>query len=98
MPNITHEHIKKIAELAQLHIPDHDPKLEQELNKILDLMKSINLIDTQTTLPLSHPYPEEQRLREDIMTESNQQEVLQPLAAVTQAGLYLVPPVIDSHS
>jgi aspartyl-tRNA(Asn)/glutamyl-tRNA(Gln) amidotransferase subunit C len=36
-----------------------------------------------------------QRLREDVVTESNQREEFQSVAPATRDGLYLVPKVIE---
>jgi len=44
---------------------------------------------------MSHPLDVVQRLREDVVTESNQRDEFQKVAPATRDGLYLVPKVIE---
>jgi aspartyl-tRNA(Asn)/glutamyl-tRNA(Gln) amidotransferase subunit C len=44
---------------------------------------------------MSHPLDMKQRLREDVVTEDDQREAFQRLAPAVEAGLYLVPRVIE---
>ncbi|MEX0584386.1 MAG: Asp-tRNA(Asn)/Glu-tRNA(Gln) amidotransferase subunit GatC, partial [Natronospirillum sp.] len=44
---------------------------------------------------LSNPLDAKQRLRADVVTEPNQREHFQAIAPQTEAGLYLVPQVIE---
>jgi len=52
-------------------------------------------VDTDGIEPLAHPHDANQRLREDVVTEENQRELLQSNAPQTDAGLFLVPKVIE---
>ena len=45
--------------------------------------------------PLAHPLDAVQRLRADEVTETDQRERFQAHAPQTEAGLYLVPKVIE---
>ena len=52
-------------------------------------------VDTQGIEPMSHAQDVSQRLREDTVTEVNQRELFQSIAPQVEAGLYLVPQVIE---
>ena len=43
----------------------------------------------------AHPADLSQRLREDVVSESNRRAAFQAVAPETEAGLYLVPKVIE---
>ena len=45
--------------------------------------------------PLAHPLEATQRLRADLVSEANERETFQAVAPHTEAGLYLVPKVIE---
>jgi aspartyl-tRNA(Asn)/glutamyl-tRNA(Gln) amidotransferase subunit C len=44
---------------------------------------------------MAHPLDQTQRLRADVVTETDQRQLFQSIAPQTEAGLYLVPKVID---
>jgi aspartyl-tRNA(Asn)/glutamyl-tRNA(Gln) amidotransferase subunit C len=88
--------IKAIAKLARLKIDEADvPSYATNLSNILDLVEQMNSVDTDGVVPMSHPLDVVQRLREDVVTETNQREEFQMVAPATQDGLYLVPKVIE---
>lgn len=88
--------VKTIAHLARLAIQDEDiPGYEKNLVNILDLVNQMNAVDTAGIEPQAHPLDAVQRLREDQVTETNQRERFQEIAPATEAGLYLVPKVIE---
>jgi aspartyl-tRNA(Asn)/glutamyl-tRNA(Gln) amidotransferase subunit C len=90
------EDIRKIAWLARLQIDEVDsPKYAGELSQVLDLVDQLNQIDTDNIEPMAHPTDAVQRLREDVVTEDNQREKFQSIAPQAEAGLYLVPKVIE---
>ena len=88
--------IEKIAHLARLGIDDDDvPEYVQNLTNILDLVEQMNATDTEGVLPMAHPQDAHQRLRADEVTEKNQREHFQENAPEVEAGLFLVPQVIE---
>ncbi|MBI2381591.1 MAG: Asp-tRNA(Asn)/Glu-tRNA(Gln) amidotransferase subunit GatC [Gammaproteobacteria bacterium] len=90
------EEVKKIAHLARIAIDDANiPAYATNLNNILALVEQMNAVDTSSVEPMAHPLNVSQRLREDRVTEPNQRELFQGLAPKTEAGLYLVPKVIE---
>jgi len=88
--------VRKIAHLARLAIRDQDiPRYAVELSRILELVEQMNQVDTNQVPPLAHPLDAKQRLRPDVVTETNQRELFQANAPQIEAGLYLVPKVIE---
>ncbi|MDF2690213.1 MAG: Asp-tRNA(Asn)/Glu-tRNA(Gln) amidotransferase GatCAB subunit [Gammaproteobacteria bacterium] len=85
-----------IARLAHLDITDGQvQKYAHDLNNILSMVKEMEKLNTDHIEPMTHPLKQNQRLRKDIVIESNQREVFQKIAPATAAGLYLVPQVIE---
>lgn len=97
--SLTTEEVKKIAYLARLSIEDeHISQYSDDLSRIFDLVEQMNAADTDGIEPMSHPLDAIQRLREDIVTESNDPSVRDKylkLAPATEKGLFLVPKVIE---
>lgn len=88
--------IKKLSELARLKIEgDELDYYLKSLNNILNLGKKLEAIDTTGIEPMFHSLDMEDPTREDIVTETNQRELMQSIAPKTLAGLYLVPKVIE---
>lgn len=88
--------INKIAHLARLSISaDKIPEYAKNLSEILDFVEQINSANTDKIEPMVHPLSTSQRFRTDEVTESNQRELFQTIAPQTEAGLYLVPKVIE---
>ncbi len=88
--------VEKIAHLARLGInPDDVPEYTRNLSDILAFVEQLNAVDTTGVEPLAHPLEATQRLRADVVSESNDRENLQSVAPEVEAGLYLVPQVIE---
>lgn len=88
--------VEKIAHLARLSIDEAViPEYQKDLNNILDLVEQMSAADTQGILPMAHPLDATQRLRPDVVTEVNQRDAFQAIAPKTEAGVYLVPKVIE---
>ncbi|MGI9303469.1 MAG: Asp-tRNA(Asn)/Glu-tRNA(Gln) amidotransferase subunit GatC [Gammaproteobacteria bacterium] len=88
--------IKKIAHLARIAVSEEDIDVyARELSRILDLVEQMNAVDTDDIEPMAHPLDVTQRLRPDEVTEPNERDELQKLAPNAEAGLYLVPKVIE---
>ena len=93
--------VKRIANLARLEISETEAlSTLDKLNGFFAIAEQLQAVDTTGVTPLSHPIaalmPELcLRLREDVVTETNQREIYQKVAPATQDGLYLVPKVLD---
>ena len=88
--------VVNIAHLARLSIDAQDiPEYTRNLSSILELVEQMNKVDTIDVQPMAHPLDAVQRLREDVVSEDNQRDLFQSIAPETEAGLYLVPKVIE---
>lgn len=94
--NLQRSDIEKIAHLARLSIAEDDiPRYARELSNILDMVAQMNGVDTHGVVPMAHPMEAGQRLRADDVSETDQRERFQSIAPQVEAGLYLVPKVIE---
>ncbi len=86
----------RIAHLARLALSEEEAgRLTRDLSRILDLVAQMNAVDTRGVEPMAHPLDMAQRLREDKVAEPDQRDHFQRVAPQIEAGLYLVPKVID---
>ena len=94
--SLNNDDIKKIAHLARLNIStEAEESLKNDLNNIFVLVDKIQKTDTNNIEPMSHSYEVSQRLAEDKINEPNVREAMQEIAPEKEAGLYLVPKVVE---
>ena len=94
--SLTPSDVEKIAALAKLEINSSETKsYVNSLSSILQLVEQMNRVDTRDIEPMAHPRDCSLRLREDVVTESDQRERFQDIAPATEQGLYLVPRVVE---
>jgi len=97
--------IKRIAHLARIEVSDAEAQSTlTKLSGILGLIEQMQAVDTTGIVPMSHSQDVAQRLREDVVTKTNQREAFQKNAPMlgngsndpaVADGLYLVPKVIE---
>jgi len=88
--------IAHIAELARLQLdPDECAAYARDLPAILEFVAQMDTVDTGAVEPLAHPLELAARLRADEVTETDQRERFQAIAPQVEAGVYLVPKVIE---
>lgn len=88
--------VRKIGWLARLAIDeDKVDAYAKDLSGILDFVAQMDAVDTTGTLPMAHPLEQMQRLRADTVTETDQRVLFQSNAPSVEAGLFLVPKVIE---
>jgi aspartyl-tRNA(Asn)/glutamyl-tRNA(Gln) amidotransferase subunit C len=94
---LTREQIASIAALARLDLSSTEiPVYQTSLSSILDFVGALDAVDTANVTPMAHPLPGlSQRLRPDVVTETDRHEQYQANAPQVAAGLYLVPKVIE---
>jgi aspartyl-tRNA(Asn)/glutamyl-tRNA(Gln) amidotransferase subunit C len=94
--SLTVEAVKKIGHLARLNLSEQDIAIyTPQLSSILNFIEELNKVDTTHTEALAHPLDISQRLRPDTVTEPNLRDKFQRIAPQVEAGLYLVPKVIE---
>jgi aspartyl-tRNA(Asn)/glutamyl-tRNA(Gln) amidotransferase subunit C len=88
--------IRRVAHLARIEVTDGDVLAAQrELNGILNLVEQLQAAETAGVEPMAHAQDVTLRLREDEVTESDERARFQSIAPRVEAGLYLVPKVIE---
>ncbi|PPC91761.1 MAG: Asp-tRNA(Asn)/Glu-tRNA(Gln) amidotransferase GatCAB subunit C [Methylobacter sp.] len=94
--SLTADDVKKIAHLARLGInPEDGVAYAKDLSDMLELMTQMAALDTEGVAPMAHPLDQAQRLRADLVTEADLRDKYQAIAPQVEAGLYLVPKVIE---
>jgi aspartyl-tRNA(Asn)/glutamyl-tRNA(Gln) amidotransferase subunit C len=94
--SLSHDDVRKIAHLARLAVSDADvDAYARNLTSILDFVEQMESVDTDHVTPMAHPQDTAQRLRDDVVSEADQRERFQAIAPAVDAGLYLVPRVIE---
>jgi aspartyl-tRNA(Asn)/glutamyl-tRNA(Gln) amidotransferase subunit C len=95
--SLTREQIASIATLARLELTPAEFGVYQDtLSRIIDFVGALDACQTSGVSPMAHPLAGlSQRLRPDEVTESDHHELYQENAPQVEAGLYLVPKVIE---
>jgi len=88
--------IEKVATLSRLSIDEERvDEVVEKITSILSMIDEMQAVDTSAVEPMTNPFDATQRLRADQVTEDNQREQFQAIAPATEAGLFLVPKVIE---
>ena len=94
--SLTLEQVRRIAHLARLDVSDAEAQSTLvQLNGIFALIEQMQAVDTTGVEPMAHAQDLAQRLRVDRVPETDQRAAFQAVAPETEAGLYLVPKVIE---
>jgi aspartyl-tRNA(Asn)/glutamyl-tRNA(Gln) amidotransferase subunit C len=95
--SLNRQDIDKIAQLARLALTESEvPVYVENLSRIMTLVAELERADTSQVEPMAHPLPgQRQRLRADAVSETDQHQLYQRNAPQVEAGLYLVPRVIE---
>ena len=94
--SLTLEQVQRIAHLARIEISESEASSTQaHLNGIFELIEQMQAVDTRGIEPMAHAQELSQRLRADAVSESDRRAAFQAVAPETEAGLYLVPKVIE---
>ena len=97
---LTPEDVRRIAHLARLELSAAEQgALLPQLNDFFSIVEQMGAVDTSGVEPLYTPLSTVQevhlRLRDDVVSESNQRELNQRSAPAVEDGLFLVPKVIE---
>ena len=88
--------VKRIAHLARIEVDEKEAEgLLTQLSGIFNLIEEMQAVNTTGVEPMSHAQDLVQRMRDDVVTETDQRELFQSVAPKVEAGLYLVPKVIE---
>ncbi len=90
------DQVRRIAELARIELaPGEAEQTRDQLNGIFSLIEEMQAVNTAGVEPMAHARDVAQRLREDRVTEADRHADFHKVAPETEAGLYLVPKVIE---
>jgi aspartyl-tRNA(Asn)/glutamyl-tRNA(Gln) amidotransferase subunit C len=94
------DEIQRIALLARIAVSGEEAAhAAGRLNQVLALIDQIQSLDTAGIEPMAHPLDAQlslqQRLRADVVAESDRRDAFQAVAPAVEQGLYLVPKVIE---
>lgn len=90
------EDIERLCRLARLEItPAEVADVSAKLTSIVGLVDELKAVDTTGVTPMAHPLERPQRLRADVVTETDRHGLYQRNALLVERDLYLVPKVIE---
>ena len=94
---ITRKTIESLAHLARLGVENtqDNASIQEDLSRIVAMVDQISTANTEGIEPMAHPLETIQQLRADVVTESDERDLLLALAPKAEAGLFLVPQVIE---
>lgn len=98
--SLTPADIDRLARLARLGLtPEERARLQTQLNDFFGIVEKMRAVDTTGLKPLAHPVDVTDtmalRLRPDVVSEPDQRAANQQSAPAVEAGLFLVPKVIE---
>ncbi len=98
--SLTSSDISRIATLARLEFNSFESeRMLTQLSDFFDIVQKMRAVDTTGVKPLAHPIETTGdialRLREDTVSEPDNREANQRSAPRVEAGLFLVPKVIE---
>ncbi|SFW10649.1 Asp-tRNA(Asn)/Glu-tRNA(Gln) amidotransferase subunit GatC [Nitrosovibrio sp. Nv17] len=88
--------VKRVADLARIEVGEEQAHaVLAQLAGVFDLIQEMQAVEAAAVEPLSHAQDVMLRLRPDAVTEADQRQLFQSVAPSVEAGLYLVPRVIE---
>ena len=94
--SLNQEGVGRIARLARIELSAAESTATQDqLNDILGFIARLQAVDTMGIEPMAHAVDVVQRLRPDLVTETDRRADFQAIAPEVEGGLYLVPKVIE---
>ena len=94
--SLSADDVRRIAHLARLAVSEDEiAAVQGQLNGILGMVETLRAVDTTGVAPMAHAVEMTQRLRPDAVTEPDRRAAYQAGAPAVEAGLYLVPKVIE---
>ncbi len=88
--------VQRAAHLARIAVDDAEAGAAlAQLTRVFGLIEQMQAVDVTGITPMSHAQDLVLRLRPDVVTEGDQRDRFQAIAPEVEAGLYLVPRVIE---
>jgi aspartyl-tRNA(Asn)/glutamyl-tRNA(Gln) amidotransferase subunit C len=94
--SLSDDQVRRLARLARIDLQASETSAAAErLNRVLGLIDEMRRVDTAGVEPMAHAQDLVQPLRVDSVTETDRRESYQVVAPTVEAGLYLVPKVLE---
>jgi len=94
--SLTLADVKRIGHLARIEVSEAEAEgYLRQLSNIFELVEQMQAVDTTGIAPMAHAQDVVLRLRPDVVAETDRRAAYQAVAPQTEAGLYLVPKVIE---
>lgn len=94
--NITKKDVEHVATLAKLKFNDEQlEKFTDQIEDIIDLVDTLNEVDTTNVEPTFNVTDQLNRMRKDVAVRSNDKEALLANAPETENGFIRVPAILD---
>ena len=94
--SVSLDDVERIARLARIALPEREAvAVHAKLMAIFALVDELLAIPTEGVEPMAHAHDASLPLRDDVVSERDERERFQAGAPATEAGLYLVPKVIE---
>jgi len=88
--------VKRLALLARIAVTEEQARqVLAQLSGVFELIEQMQAVNTDGVEPMSHAQDIALRLRADEVIARDRHELFQSLAPRVEAGLYLVPKVIE---
>ena len=88
--------VKKIASLSRISVTDAEAEaMVPELNNILGWVEQLGEVDVTGVQPMTAVIPNQQRLRDDVVTAGNVRDKVLANAPQAEHGFFAVPKVIE---
>jgi aspartyl-tRNA(Asn)/glutamyl-tRNA(Gln) amidotransferase subunit C len=86
----------RAAHLARIAVDNAEAEAAlTQLTRVFGLIEDMQAVDVSGIEPMAHAQDLMLRLRDDVVTEGDQRNLFQSVAPEVEAGLYLVPKVIE---
>lgn len=94
--SLTPDDISRLGELARIRLDDGErAQLLAQLDDIFGIIEKLRAVDATGVEPMTHCERASLRLRDDVVTETDNRTENQRSAPAVADGLYLVPRVVE---
>jgi aspartyl-tRNA(Asn)/glutamyl-tRNA(Gln) amidotransferase subunit C len=94
--NLAREEVQRVAMLARLRLtPEEEERLTAQLDNILHYVGKLNELDTSGIEPFGHSVDMTISMREDVVTNEPNAELLLANAPAQENSLFQVPKIIE---
>jgi aspartyl-tRNA(Asn)/glutamyl-tRNA(Gln) amidotransferase subunit C len=88
--------VRRIARLARIKVSEDDmPRLEGELNSILQWIGMLNEVDTTGVEPMTSVVKMSMKMRDDLVTDGQDPRAVTANAPKSEDDFYVVPKVVE---